>query len=147
MIINSNSNPSFAMPERSVSSSNDAEGQGISTHSTPKVKFTHFLWRKKNVFSSVGLYIEAFLPDPPHLLIVAVRPSQIPGMRPFMAGHEYPVHGWHRLTMDDLISPALEFPGGTITTADICSSFPASEDHWMCLPAKFFLMTRPSLRL
>jgi hypothetical protein len=66
---------------------------------------------KKDVFSSVHLYIEALLPDVLPLLIVSVRLSQIPEMRPFTAGHECAVRGWHRLTIGDLMNATLEFSG------------------------------------
>jgi hypothetical protein len=41
---------------------------------------------KKDIFSSVGLYIEALLLDALPLVIVAVRPFKIPGMHPFYGG-------------------------------------------------------------
>jgi hypothetical protein len=107
-----------------MSSSDDAESHVISTHSELKVD-NYLFPRKKNVFSSVGLHIEALLPDALPPLIVAVRPSQIPEMRPFMAGHECAVHGRHRFTMDNLVSPRSNSQGITIM-ADIYSSLRAS---------------------
>jgi hypothetical protein len=91
-----------------VSSSDGAEGQGISTHSIPKAEI-YLLPLNEDVFSLVGFYIEVLLPDALPLLIVSVRPSQIPEMRPFIAGHEYAVRCRHRLTIDDLMNPKLEF--------------------------------------
>jgi hypothetical protein len=118
------SNHFCRMSDRCVSSSDDAESHVISTYSELKVKIYLFP-QKKNVFSSVGLHIDALLPDTLPLLIIAVRPSQIPEMRPFMASHECAVHGRHHLTMDDLVSPRSN-SRGIIIRADIYSSLRAS---------------------
>jgi hypothetical protein len=87
MTIVRQSNHFCPMSERCAFSSEDPEGHVISTHSEPKVGI-FLLPFKKDVLSSVGLWAKALLPDALPLLIVAVRPSHIPEMRPCIAGHE-----------------------------------------------------------
>jgi hypothetical protein len=63
----------------------------------------------KEVYSSVGLYVEALSLKYVPLLIIAIGVSQIDMLRPFVPGHNDMDRHPHQLTFEDLTNPACNF--------------------------------------